>query len=106
MWFMIKVINPLVSLILRSPLHRIMSKPLLLITYEKHKARKGHTLPVQYALDGYAVYIIPGVPEKKTWWRNLRDGTAVTLTMHGKSVNRTALINIMSKAWAKPLPSP
>lgn len=43
MWFMIKVINPLVSLILRSSLHRIMSKPLLLITYEKHKARKGHT---------------------------------------------------------------
>ncbi len=47
MWFMNKVANPFVRLILRSPLHGTMSAGLLLITYHGRKSGKEYTLPVQ-----------------------------------------------------------
>ena len=34
---------------------------------------------MQYACDGGHIWILPGAPEHKTWWRNLRDGAAVDL---------------------------
>jgi hypothetical protein len=77
MWFMNKFVNPLVRLILRSPLHGLMDGSLLLIIYRGRKSGKDYTLPVQYARDGSTIYIVPGMPEKKTWWRNLRGGAPV-----------------------------
>jgi len=32
------------------------------------------------------VYIVPGMPEQKTWWRNLRGGAPVELTLNGRAV--------------------
>ncbi len=74
MWFMNKIANPFVKLILRSPLHGWMSAAVLLITYRGRKSGKEYTLPVQYVQDGNNVYIVPGFAEKKTWWRNLKGG--------------------------------
>ncbi len=79
MWFMNKIANPLMRLILRSPLHGILGLPLLLITYRGCKSGKEYSLPVQYAQDEHTIYIVPGTPEKKTWWRNLRGGAPVKL---------------------------
>jgi deazaflavin-dependent oxidoreductase (nitroreductase family) len=84
MWFMNKIANPFVSLILRSPLHGMMSAALLLITCCGRKSGREYTLPVQYVQDGHTIIIIPGAPEKKTWWRNLRGGAQVRLVLTGK----------------------
>jgi deazaflavin-dependent oxidoreductase (nitroreductase family) len=86
MWFMNKLINPLVRLILRSPLHGLMSGSVLLIIYCGRKSGKEYTLPVQYVRDGNTIYIVPGMPEKKTWWRNLRGGEPVRLLIGGKTL--------------------
>jgi hypothetical protein len=38
---------------------------------------------VQYAREDDRVWILPGAPEHKTWWRNLRGGAAVDLVLAG-----------------------
>jgi deazaflavin-dependent oxidoreductase (nitroreductase family) len=83
-WFMNALINPLMGVILRSPLNPMMSGTVALITVRGRKSGKAYTLPVQYAQEGQAIYIVPGMPENKTWWRNLRGGAAVTLLLRGR----------------------
>lgn len=102
MWFMNKITNPMVRLILRSKLHRWMSATLLLITYRGRKSGREFTLPVNYARQGQTLYIIPGAAKKKTWWRNLRGGAAVQLVLEGKKVNgRARLLEGEAEAGAR-----
>jgi deazaflavin-dependent oxidoreductase (nitroreductase family) len=84
MWFMNNIANPFVRLVLRSPLHGLFSAALLLITYHGRKSGKEYTLPVQYAPNGNIIYIVPGLPEQKTWWRNLKGGLPVSITLRGQ----------------------
>ena len=86
MWFMNKTVNPLVRLILRSPWHKLMSGSLLIITCCGRKSGREYHLPVQYAQAGNNIYIVPGMPEQKTWWRNLKEAAPVQLTLHGQAV--------------------
>jgi hypothetical protein len=92
MWFMNNVANPMVRFILRSPFHKMMSASLLLISYRGRKSGKTFTLPVNYAQAGRTIYIVPAMHEQKTWWRNLRGGAPVTLTLGGKAVGGQALV--------------
>jgi deazaflavin-dependent oxidoreductase (nitroreductase family) len=85
MWFMNKIANPLVGWTLRSRLHTLLSASLLLLTYRGRKSGREYRLPVQYAQDGQRIFILPGQPENKTWWRNFKDETPVTLTLRGKT---------------------
>jgi deazaflavin-dependent oxidoreductase (nitroreductase family) len=92
MWFMNKIANPFVRLILRSRLHRWMSGAVLLITYRGRKSGREYTLPVQYVQEGNVIYIVPGAAEKKTWWRNLRGGAAVNFRLRGKQLQGHATL--------------
>ena len=92
MWFMNKIVNPLVRLILRSPLHKLMSETLLLITYLGRKTGMEYSLPVQYVQTGNSVYILPGMPEQKTWWRNLKETAPVQLTLRGQTLAGNAVV--------------
>ena len=92
MWFMNKIANPLVGLILRSRLHGLMSAALLIITYRGRKTGRKFSLPVQYAQDGNIIYIVPGMPEQKTWWRNLKGGAPVQLSLRGETLTGNAIL--------------
>jgi len=92
MWFMNKIANPFVRFILRSPFHKMMSDSVMLIAYRGRKSGKTYTLPVNYVQVGKTIYIVPGMPEQKTWWRNLRGGAEVTLRLNGKSVSGSATL--------------
>lgn len=92
MWFMNKIANPFVKLILRSPLYGWMSAALLLITYRGRKSGKEYTLPVQYVQDGSHIYIVPGYAEKKVWWRNLKGGMTVRLTLKGQTKSGVGIL--------------
>jgi hypothetical protein len=47
-------------------------------------------LPVQYVRTENVFIILPGAPEKKTWWRNLRGGAPVELLWQGQVVSGQA----------------
>ena len=90
MWWMNHVMNPIMKMILRSPFRSLLGSSLLLITYRGRKSGKTYTLPVQYAQAGEKIYILPGSPERKTWWRNLRGGAPVSIEMGGQKLDATA----------------
>ena len=58
---------------LRSPAHRLLSGRLLLLTYTGRRSGTQYTIPVQYVRDGEALLVTVGWPERKLWWRNLRE---------------------------------
>ncbi len=89
-WLMRVLVNPGVALVLRSPAHGLLSGSLMLLTVRGRKTGREHTLPVQYAPDGDLVYVIPGAPRLKRWWRNLAEGAPVRVHLRGSEVEGRA----------------
>jgi hypothetical protein len=75
--------NPLVRLVLSSPLHPLLSRSLALITVTGLKSGRTYTFPVGYKQEGDRVTIGVGWPERKRWWRNLRGGAPVRVRLRG-----------------------
>lgn len=81
-WFM-KVQNPFMKWLLRSPFHGVVSKMYMLITFTGRKSGAVYTTPVQYAKDGSTLYLITS--EGYTWWKNLCGGADVHIHLRGKT---------------------
>ena len=79
MWF-----NPIMKSLLRSPLHPLVSKNIMLMTYTGRKSGKSYTTPMNYLSMEDALYTTS--TRERVWWRNLRGGAEVTLRLHGKDV--------------------
>ena len=75
--------NQLVRLLVSSPLHPLVSRRMTLITVTGRRSGNEHTLPVEYKLDGDRLTIPVMWPERKLWWRNLRNGAPVKLHLRG-----------------------
>lgn len=78
-----RTVNPPLHLLLRSPLHPLVSRRLALITVTGRRSGREYTFPVGYRQDGDRVAIEVGWPERKRWWRNLRGGGTVRLRLRG-----------------------
>jgi len=76
-------LNPLVTALLRSPFHRALSGRLALITVTGRRSGREYTFPVGYRREGDRVVIGVGWPERKRWWRNLRETGRVRLRLGG-----------------------
>ena len=76
-----RTINLVMALILRSRLHRLLSKHLALITVTGRKSGKAYTVPVSYQQQGAVLRTISVRHDR--WWRNLRGGALVTLRLRG-----------------------
>ena len=80
-----RVGNPAVRLLLRSPLHPVLSGQLALITVTGRRSGRSYTIPVGYRREGDVVVVPVGWPERKLWWRNLRgEGAPVRLRLRGR----------------------
>lgn len=75
--------NPVLALLLRSPLQRLLGGRLALITVTGRRSGREYTFPVGYQREGRRVTIGVGWPERKHWWRNLRGGAPVRLRLEG-----------------------
>ena len=76
--------NRLVAVLLRSPLHPLLSRRLTLITVTGRRTGAQHTFPVAYHEDGGRLTIPVMWPQRKLWWRNLRDGAPIGLRLRGE----------------------
>ncbi len=100
----IRVFNPIVVAILRSPAHRLLSGALLLLTVTGRRSGRKFTFPVMYAPDGDDLLVFVGMHEEKQWWRNLRGGAQVTARVRGHEEARDAeLLTGDRSALAEPL---
>ena len=85
LWF-----NPMMIMLLKSPLHRIISNGILLITFTGRKSGKSFSTPTNYLRDGNVLWILSWRDRK--WWRNLRGGTTVNVLLAGKSLEGRGLV--------------
>ncbi len=76
----IRVVNALPKLILRSPLHGLMSKQILLLTYIGRKSGKHYTVPITYVEVGDTLLLATDRP----WWKNLQGDAQVQVWFRGK----------------------
>lgn len=80
-----RLVNPIVAAILRSPFHRLLSRHVLLLTYTGRKTGKQFTIPVGYTREGDTLTVFSG---HHVWWKNLRGGAPVAVYLEGRQ--RTA----------------
>ena len=76
------VINPMMRLLLASPAHFVVSRSLLLIRYRGRRSGLWRTTPLRYVSDGDTIRCFSS--RQTSWWRNLRGGANVTLTVRGR----------------------
>ena len=76
--------NRAVALILRSPVHGVLSNRIQLIRYRGRRTGAEHTTPTQYVeLDPGQLAILVGRPETKRWWRNFVEPAHMDVLVRG-----------------------
>ncbi len=78
------VVNPTMAAIIRSPVHRLLSNALMLLSFQGRKSGKRYTIPVGYMQKGTSLYIF----SHAGWWKNL-PGQQVTVRLRGKDERGT-----------------
>lgn len=78
-------INPFVIWLLYSPLHGLLSKNILVLTYRGCRSGKLYRVPVNYTRQGDK--LVTFSYRERLWWRNLRGGAPVILRLEGKDVH-------------------
>jgi F420H(2)-dependent quinone reductase len=76
--------NRAVALLLRSRLHPLVSRRLMLISVTGRRTGRQHSFPVAYQESAQLLTIPVLWPERKLWWRNLLDGAPVQLRLRGE----------------------
>jgi hypothetical protein len=85
---MFRFINILVRLLLRSPLHGILSGNTVIIDFAGVRSGKRYAVPVSYIQDGATIRCF----SSGRWSHNLRGGVPVTLRLRGHDVPGTASV--------------
>jgi F420H(2)-dependent quinone reductase len=75
-------VNNAVKFVLRSPVHRMVSKKIVLITFTGCKSGRTYTTPVSYTQEDDQVFIFTHA----NWWKNLCNCTSVTLHLRGREI--------------------
>lgn len=86
---LLKIGNPVVKAILRSPMHRLLSKKVMLLTLTGRRSGRTYTVPVgRYdAGDGSFLLSAGGA-----WRHNLRGGADVRVTLDGRERRAHAIL--------------
>jgi hypothetical protein len=76
-----QIFNPLATRVLRSPLHSLMSRRLMLVSFRGRKSGRYFTTPISYVQNGETLLLGVGGP----WWRNLAGGVPVQVRLRGRT---------------------
>jgi F420H(2)-dependent quinone reductase len=76
-----RVMNALPTIVLRSPLHPLMSSRYLVLTFTGRATGREYSTPVAYVWQGERLVISTDSP----WWRNVSDGRSVTMLLRGRT---------------------
>jgi hypothetical protein len=79
-------VNKAMKFILRSPVHGMVSKSVLLISFTGRQSGITYTTPVSYSQHDDQVTIF----SHANWWKNLRGGAPVTLRIQGRDLHGMA----------------
>lgn len=80
--------NLFITWLLRSPLHDMLSKGMMLITVTGRKTGKRYTIPVGYYEEGGVLWVI--TKRNRKWWKNLQGGANIELLLRRKPTRGVA----------------
>lgn len=80
-----RFLNQLPKAVLRSPLHPLMSRRYLLLSFQGRKTGRHYQLPLAYVRRDREVIMTTDSP----WWHNLRGGRPVELQLAGRTLTGT-----------------
>jgi deazaflavin-dependent oxidoreductase (nitroreductase family) len=95
-WF-----NSIITWLLRSPMHGLVSRILILLTVTGRKSGRSISTPTNYIRQGDTLWVISW--RQRTWWRNLRGGAIVRVLLSGKNLSGTGQVVEEEKAVAQSL---
>ncbi len=84
------IINPCIGLLLRSPLHGLASRSLMLMTFRGRVTGRFYTTPVRYIKVGSTIRWFTNRDAK--WWPNLKHDPTVILRLAGRDVRCSARV--------------
>jgi len=79
-----RILNPIVNTILKSPLHSLMSEHSLVVRYTGRELGKNLSFPAYYHTIGDSIYVL--VDKEEDWWRSLKNGANVQITVKGDEI--------------------
>jgi len=79
--------NDFVTFFLRTPLHVFLGNTML-ITVTGCKTGRKYSTPVGFYREGETLWVLSS--RDRTWWRNIKNGGAVSLLLNGKAVSAFA----------------
>jgi len=84
MWY-----NSIMEWLLKSPIHGVVSKNMMLVSYTGRKCGQEYATPVNYwqVNDGDKGILLTTSKPERVWWRNLRGDRPVDLQLSGISMN-------------------
>ena len=83
-------LNPLISGILRSPFHWLLSPGLMLVTVTGRRTGRRYTIPVGYQRDGETLAVMVSEARRKSWWRNYLEPAPLELRLRGRKLQGRA----------------
>ena len=90
-WITNRVANPVMRRLLRSPAGRVLGRRLAVVRYTGRRTGRSHELVCAYVLHGATVWVLVGRPERKVWWRSMREPAVVELWLAGEHVRARAV---------------
>jgi hypothetical protein len=101
---MLRVINPMLKFLLRTPLAGPARKQLMVLSFKGRKSGKQYSIPVSAHQIDNQLYALGGAP----WTKNFRNGAAAevlhdgkTTAMHGELVEDPAVVAELSHRLAE-----
>jgi deazaflavin-dependent oxidoreductase (nitroreductase family) len=85
--WVVAAVNPILTRLLRSPLHSLVSDQLLLFTVNGRRSGEEYTVPVGYEQEDDALFV---TTHHTNWWKNVRGGAPVTVHVRGERRHGTA----------------
>jgi hypothetical protein len=94
----LRVWNPVMKAILRSPLHWPLSRWFAVISWTGRKTGKRYSTPISYLQEGSTVFVTTG----DRWWRNVDGGGPIHLRLRGRTIDTIATpITEPERSWAE-----
>tara|TARA_Y100001958_G_scaffold157364_1_gene152244 strand:+ start:2537 stop:2971 length:435 start_codon:yes stop_codon:yes gene_type:complete len=91
MKYLFRFINPFVRVILKSPIHFILSHQILLFRVIGRKSKKIYEIPASYAHINDALVCV--TLRENLWWKNFIDIEDQEIYFRGKKINKKISIN-------------
>jgi hypothetical protein len=85
--FIFRLLNPIMSLVLKSPIHSVVSNQIMILTFYGRKSGNSYSTPVSYYQEDGVVYCFTHAE----WWKNLDGGVSVQLFIRGEEFTGNAI---------------